>query len=111
MISRGLIAASTKPIILAILKKGENYGYQIIQNVRQISGGKLEWTEPMFYPLLKRMEKDGLIKSQWRLCENKRHRKYYQLTELGAMELEKERTQWLIVHSAFMKILEPIQES
>ena len=111
MISKAFIAASTKPIILAILKRGENYGYKIIQSIREISSGELEWSEPMFYPLLKRMERDGLIKSKWKLTANGRFRKYYRLTDKGYKELEKEKKQWLTVHSTFSKLLEPAPES
>ncbi len=106
MISKNLTAASTKPIVLAILRKGENYGYQIIQQVREVSGGSLEWSEPMLYPVLKRMEREGLIKSKWRVIDNKRFRRYFRLTELGRAELEKERAQWSVVQTAFFRLLE-----
>jgi PadR family transcriptional regulator PadR len=55
MVSKNLMAASTKPLILTILARGEMYGYQIIQNVIQLSGGTLEWSEGMLYPVLHRM--------------------------------------------------------
>jgi hypothetical protein len=83
MVSKNLMAASTKPLILSILAGGEIYGYQIIQNVIQISGGALEWSEGMLYPVLHRMEKENFIQSQWKISENGRLRKYYRLTELG----------------------------
>lgn len=106
MISKALTAASTKPIILAILKQGENYGYKIIQSVRDISGGEIDWSEPMLYPVLKRMERDGLLRSQWKSTEQGRFRRYYRLTEKGYEELEREKTDWFKVHAAFSKILE-----
>jgi len=106
MISKNMLAASTRPIILVILMRGENYGYQIIQDVREISGGKLDWSEPMLYPVLKRMEKDGLIKAKWRMIENKRFRRYYRLTDLGRAELESEKAQWMTVHDVFCRLLE-----
>ncbi len=101
------MAASTKPLILAILSKGEIYGYQIIQNIIDISGGTLEWSEGMLYPVLHRMEKEKLIRSQWRISENGRRRKYYRLTELGQRELEKEKKQWMRVHKLLAKLWEP----
>lgn len=55
MISKAMIAASTKLLILSILIHGENYGYQIIQKVKQISGGKMEFTAGMLYPVLHRL--------------------------------------------------------
>ena len=108
MISKTLIAASTKPFILSILVKGENYGYQIIQNVKQISGGKLEWSDGMLYPVLHRLEKDGLIQSQWRLSDGSRPRKYYCITDRGREELEVDKQQWLSVHEALSKLWKPV---
>ena len=110
MISKALTGASTKPIILAILKKGESYGYEIIQQVREITGGELDWSEPMLYPFLKRLERDGLVRSQWRLSDKGPLRKYYRLTEQGAEELEQEKSQWLKVHSALTALWAPLAE-
>lgn len=108
MISKALIAASSKPMILSILAKGENYGYQIIQRVKLISGGHMDWTAGMLYPVLHRLEKDGLIKSRWRLSEEGRRRKYYVITEKGSAELEADIMEWMNVHKAFTKLWEPV---
>lgn len=107
MVSKALIAASTKPIILSILINGENYGYQIIQRVKKISGGTLEWSDGMLYPVLHRLEKERLVISQWKISEEGRYRKYYSLTNLGREELEAEKRQWLSVHSALTKLWKP----
>jgi len=111
MISKALTGASTKPIILAILRREESYGYQIIQQVREITVGELDWSEPMLYPFLKRLERDGLIKSRWRLSDKGPLRKYYKLTKQGLAELEAEKSQWLKVHSALTALWEPLAES
>ncbi|UCE42565.1 MAG: helix-turn-helix transcriptional regulator [Candidatus Aminicenantes bacterium] len=108
MISKALVAASTKPMILSILIGGENYGYQIIQKVKELSGGRLEWSDGMLYPVLHRLEKDGFIRSQWKTSDGGRLRKYYKLTDKGREELEKERKQWLSVHEALSKLWKPI---
>jgi DNA-binding PadR family transcriptional regulator len=107
MISKALVAASTKPMILAILRGGENYGYQIIQRVKEISGGKLEWADGMLYPVLHRLEKDGLVKTQWKLSDG-RMRKYYKITEAGKKELAADRDQWLSVHKVLLELWKPI---
>ena len=107
MISKTLVAASTKPIILSILISGEDYGYQIIQRVKEISGGTLEWSEGMLYPVLHRLEKENFVQSQWKISEYGRRRKYYRLTELGKKELEKERKQWKSVHKVLSKLWDP----
>jgi PadR family transcriptional regulator PadR len=111
MISRALTGASTKPIILAILKRGESYGYQIIQQVKDITGGELDWSEPMLYPFLQRLERDGLIKSQWRVSEKGPLRKYYKLTKQGLAELEVEKSQWLKVHATLTALWGPVVET
>jgi PadR family transcriptional regulator PadR len=51
-IDKDLVAASATPLVLAILAEGENYGYAILKRVRELSGGELEWTDGMLYPLL-----------------------------------------------------------
>jgi len=107
MISKNLMAASTKPLILAILGKGEVYGYQIIQNVVSLSGGNLDWSEGMLYPVLHRLEKEGFIQGQWKISENGRKRKYYSLTESGKAELEKERREWISVHGLLAELWGP----
>ena len=107
MVSKALVAASTKPMILSILRGGENYGYQIIQRVKELSGGKLEWADGMLYPVLHRMEKEKLVTTQWKLSEG-RMRKYYKITEAGKKELAEERKQWLSVHNVFLELWEPI---
>ncbi len=99
MISKELVAASTKPILLAILSRGESYGYAIIEQVRLRSGGELEWSEGMLYPVLHRLEKEKLILSSWKVGENGRKRKYYRLSAAGTKALQVERVQWKIVHN------------
>jgi PadR family transcriptional regulator PadR len=107
MISKALIAASTKPMILSILSGGENYGYQIIQRVKQISGGKMDWTAGMLYPVLHRLEKEGLIRARWRLSEEGRRRKYYVITDRGREELESDIREWTSVHNALSRLWKP----
>lgn len=104
MISKNLIAASTKPIILALLFREESYGYHILQRIRQVAGGKLAWSSAMLYPVLHRLEKDGFIRSKWKLSEEGRMRKYYFLTDRGRKEFAAEREEWLRVHSALQSL-------
>ncbi len=108
MVSKALVAASTKPMILSILYRGENYGYKIIQRVKELSGGKLEWSDGMLYPVLHRLEKDGCVRSQWKISDGRRLRKYYKLTDRGREELEEERRQWLSVHETLSKLWKPL---
>jgi DNA-binding PadR family transcriptional regulator len=108
MIEKALVAASTKPIILSILLVGEDYGYEIIQKVKDISGGSLEWSDKMLYPVLHRMEKEGLLISQWKMSDGGRLRRYYRITEKGRRALDFERRQWQSVTNALAKLWKPL---
>lgn len=108
MISKALVAASTKPMILSILKAGESYGYMIIQRVKEISGGDLEWADGMLYPVLHRLEKEGLVSTQWKLSVEGRRRKYYKLTAAGKKELESEMKQWVSINEVLEKLWAPV---
>jgi PadR family transcriptional regulator, regulatory protein PadR len=98
MLTKELVAASTVPLVLSVLTEGENYGYALIQRVRELSGGRIEWTEGMLYPVLHWMEKEDLIESEWREAETGRKRKYYRLRKEGRKALKEEKEQWLTVH-------------
>ena len=98
MISRELIAASTEPLVLSILQARENYGYAISEKVHALSGGKMEWTEGMLYPVLHRLERRGLLKSRWQTADGERKRRYYALTAKGRRHLAERRREWLTVH-------------
>ena len=108
MISKTLMAASTRPIILAILARGDDYGYSIIQKVKDVSGGHLEWTDGMLYPVLQRMEMDGLITSQWKLSGESRPRRYYTISEKGRKELASELVSWRNIWQALTRLTKPI---
>ncbi|MBM3311883.1 MAG: PadR family transcriptional regulator [Candidatus Aminicenantes bacterium] len=106
MASKTLTAASTRPLILAIVARGEDYGYSIIRRVKTASKGNLEWTDGMLYPVLQRMEMDGLISSAWKLTEGQRPRRYYAITEEGRRELDKELASWRSVWKALARLAE-----
>ncbi len=108
MVGKELVAASAKPIILSILIRGEDYGYQIIQRVKYLSGGELEWSDKMLYPVLHRMEKEGLLLSRWRISEEGRMRRYYAITDKGRTELDGERRQWRSVAEALAELWKPL---
>ena len=104
MIAKELVAASTEPLILTILSKGESYGYAIIQEVKQRSQDRMQWTDGMLYPVLHRMEERGWITSRWSAAENGRKRKYYALKKDGKRALNDQREQWMTVHSVLAQL-------
>lgn len=109
MISKELVGAATKPIMLSILAEGESYGYAIIERIHDLSSGALELSDGTLYPVLHRLEDEDLIASTWRTAESGRRRKYYKLTPKGVKALEAERKQWLRVDAVLAQLwgLEP----
>lgn len=104
MLSKELVAASTVPLVLSVLVEGESYGYALIRRVRELSAGRIEWTDGMLYPVLHWMEDEKMIESEWREAEGERRRKYYRLRKEGRTALSKEKEQWLTVHSTLTKL-------
>jgi PadR family transcriptional regulator, regulatory protein PadR len=98
-ISKDLNAASASAIVLGILQTGESYGYAIVQKVRELSGGEVEWTDGMLYPILHRLQADGLIDARWGQSETGRKRKYYQLTAAAHPVMNDDRRQWRTVQA------------
>lgn len=98
-LSKDFVAASAVPLILSILERGDSYGYAIIQEVRRLSGGEMEWADGMLYPILHRLEKRLLVESYWGTTERGRKRKYYRLRRSGAKELAALRDRWTKLHA------------
>lgn len=103
-INKDLVAASATPLVLAILAEGESYGYAILKRVSELSGGNLEWTDGMLYPVLHRLERLGFVKAQWKRAETGRRRKYYRITGDGQVQLDSQRRQWQVVDATLRDI-------
>jgi DNA-binding PadR family transcriptional regulator len=103
-LGKDLVAASATPLVLAILAERESYGYAIIKRVAELSGGHLQWTDGMLYPVLHRLERQGHIAAKWSEGDNGRRRKYYRITKEGRALLAVHRQQWRVVDSALRGI-------
>ena len=99
-IDKDLVAASATPLVLAILAEGESYGYSILKRVRELSGGELEWTDGMLYPLLHRLLRLGYVTTEWRTPPEGRRRRYYAITDEGRAALAEQQRQWAAVTNA-----------
>ena len=99
-IDKDLVAASATPLVLAILADGESYGYAILKQVRALSGGELEWTDGMLYPLLHRLRRLGYVTTEWRTPPEGRRRQYYMITDDGRAALADQQRQWVAVTRA-----------
>ena len=110
-INKDLMAASSSPIVLAILAEGDSYGYAILQRVRELSGGRMEWTDGMLYPVLHRLERLGHVKARWETAESGRRRRYYRITSQGRAQLAEDRRQWQAVDSTLRGIWQSLSRS
>ncbi|HEY5617069.1 MAG TPA: helix-turn-helix transcriptional regulator [Vicinamibacterales bacterium] len=101
---KDLVAASATPLVLAILTEGDSYGYAIIKRVAELSDGHVQWTDGMLYPVLHRLERQGLVAAKWRASDSGRRRKYYRITKEGRAELTVQRQQWQVVDNTLRGI-------
>jgi DNA-binding PadR family transcriptional regulator len=72
--------------------------------VEELSGGHLQWTDGMLYPVLHRLERHGLIVAKWGTSESGRKRRYYRITKEGRTQLAFHQQQWKVVDSALRGI-------
>jgi DNA-binding PadR family transcriptional regulator len=108
-IAKDLVAASATPLVLAILDEGESYGYAILKRIDELSGGELEWTDGMLYPLLHRLDRLGYVEARWRPAAGERKRRYYCITDAGRAALSEQRRQWEVVSDALRSAWDAIQ--
>jgi len=83
MIQNSLIRGTLNPIILKLLSETKRmYGYEITQRVKELTEGKIELTFGALYPILHKLEQEGVVKTDSEVINN-RNRIYYSLTEIG----------------------------
>ncbi len=90
-------------IVLAVLSQlsQEQYGYSLINNLRE---GGLEIDQGTLYPLLRRLEAQGLLQSNWRI-EADRPRRYYVISQEGEALLPRLKEEWNGIVSMMEKML------
>ena len=108
-IGKDLVAASALPLVLAILDEGESYGYAIRKRIDELSGGEMEWTDGMLYPLLHRLDRLGYVEARWDSPQGGRRRRYYRITPRGRNALSEQRRQWEVVSGALQNAWQSLQ--
>lgn len=102
-VSQELVKGTVVPVVLALLEGGPRYGYEMVQTVNARTNGALAWSEGTLYPVLHRLEADGLVAAEWRLADARaggRARRYYTLTGAGRRELKRRAAEWKTFTSA-----------
>jgi transcriptional regulator len=81
-------------LVLKTLSLSSTHGWGISQRVQQMSNGEFEMNQGSLYPALQRLEKDGLITSEWGVTDNNRQARYYKITPAGRRALGTEVENW-----------------
>ena len=89
-----LLPGTLDLLILKSVSLGELHGYAVLLRIEQITGGALHIQQGALYPALYRLERQGLIESEWGVSDNNRRAKYYKLTTLGRQRLREESASW-----------------
>ncbi len=97
---------STAVMVLRLLAERPMYGYQIVKELQVRSEGYFDLEQGTLYPALHRLEKDGLVYSQWEVVEDGPSRKYYHLTDEGRAELNKSAQKWSDFSRNLLKLLD-----
>lgn len=105
-IDRELLKGSISLVLLALLSRGEMYGYEILQETSRRSGNRFELKEGTLYPALHQLERKAFVRATWKTGENGRERKYYALTAKGRKAAEKYERQWRHLAGAIAAVLE-----
>jgi PadR family transcriptional regulator PadR len=104
--SATLVQGTLDMLILKTLALEPLHGYGIAQRIEQISCGVFQVNPGSLFPAFRRLERSGLIDSQWRATENNRRAKYYVLTDHGKKKLNSETKEWGRQIAAIARILE-----
>jgi PadR family transcriptional regulator PadR len=108
MFPKPMLAASFEPLVLAMLGSGEAYGYEIIQQMRKKSDGRVNWTANRLYPLLHSLEERGLVISRWESDGPGPGRKYYRLTTRGQEAMAQSRQDWRELSTILSQLWKPL---
>src|SRR5690348_18249302 len=92
--AQGLLPGTLDLLILKAVSLGKLHGYGVLLRIQQISGGALQIQQGALYPALYRLEKQGLISSEWGTSENNRRANFYSLTPAGKARLGDETATW-----------------
>lgn len=100
-----VLRGSLDLLVLKTLSLEPMHGWGISQRVQQISAGVLEVNQGSLYPALQRLEKSGLVMSEWGTTDNNRRARYYRLTSAGRRALGAEVESWRRFATALESVL------
>jgi transcriptional regulator len=89
-----LLPGTLDLLILKSVSLGKLHGYGVLLRIEQITAGALQIQQGALYPALYRLERQGLIDSEWGVSDNNRRAKFYKLTTLGRQRMRDEAAGW-----------------
>ena len=101
----GLVQGTLDMLILKTLALEPMHGYGIGMRLEQISKGVFQVNAGSLFPAFRRLERDGLVKAEWRGTENNRRAKYYALTAAGRAKLARATRDWEAQTTAIARIM------
>jgi PadR family transcriptional regulator PadR len=93
-------------LILGTLRTAPHHGYQLALELEEKSGGAFRFRHGTLYPILHKLESDGLIRGDWLAQESRRKRKSYRITAAGLEFLEREISAWRSFFDHFLHVVE-----
>lgn len=103
---KDLVGASTTLLVLTVLAREASYGYRIIRSINDEADGLFTWQEGTIYPVLHKLEKEGLVRTQWQQADTGRRRKYYYITAEGRDALNQGKEQFDAFHNLVSRMTE-----
>ncbi|MFN8622488.1 MAG: helix-turn-helix transcriptional regulator [Chloroflexota bacterium] len=100
-----LLKGTTQLLVLAVLKDGEQYGYEIAQQLKARTGGVFALNEGALYPALHALESAGALEAFWRASDKGPKRRYYRITPAGRGLLETQQQEWVSFNAAMAKAI------
>jgi len=97
---------STAVMILRLLVDEPMYGYQMVKELQARSEGYFEMEQGTLYPALHRLERDGLVRSEWQVVAEGPSRKYYSITDTGRAVLQQSAAQWIDFSHRLLNLLD-----
>lgn len=97
---------SVQLCLLALLAKQQKYGFQIVKELRELSGGFFDLKEGTLYPALRRLEERGFVESHWVEPETGIPRRYYRITDKGRRALGEALEVWDRMTAGAQRVLE-----
>ena len=102
-----LLHGTLDTLILKTLSHGPRHGYAVARWIEERTEAAIQVEEGSLYPALYRLEKKGLLKSEWGLSELERRAKFYSLTEKGEASLAADTAEWARFSQAVAAVLQP----